>query len=59
MANETKQTKKRSNYSERYAIIQVSRETHNMLKEYCDTNGFKIGAIVGNVMRKFIKGQIK
>jgi len=39
----------------KYAMIQVPSEIHELLKNYCDTNGFKIGAIVSILIRKHIK----
>ena len=53
MANKTTTTKK--TYSERYAIIQVPRETHDMLKAYCEYHGFKQGALVSNIIKQYIK----
>lgn len=53
MQNKVKQSK--TAYSERYAIIQIPRETHTILKEYCDHNGFKIGHLVSNIIKRYIK----
>jgi hypothetical protein len=53
MANKVKQPKK--TYSEKYAIIQVPRETHNILKEYCEYHGYKQGALVSNIIKQHIK----
>jgi hypothetical protein len=39
----------------KYAMIQVPTDIHQLLKNYCDTNGFKIGAIVSILIRKHIK----
>jgi hypothetical protein len=39
----------------KYAMIQVSSEIHQLVKEYCDTNGFKIGSLVSILIRKHIK----
>jgi hypothetical protein len=39
----------------KYAMIQVPTEIHQLLKNYCDTNGFKIGALVSNLIKKHIK----
>ena len=38
------------------ALIQVSADTHQMIKDYADHHGFKISALVSIVMRKYIKG---
>ncbi len=52
MAN-TKQTKLTNN--ERYAYVQISREAHNALKEYCNHHGFKMSALLNNLIRKQTK----
>jgi hypothetical protein len=39
----------------KYAMIQVPTEIHELLKDYCNQNGFKIGAIVSILIRKHIK----
>jgi hypothetical protein len=38
-----------------YAMIQVPTEIHHLIKNYCDANGYKIGALVSNLIRKHIK----
>jgi hypothetical protein len=38
--------------NERYAYVQISREAHNMLKEYCNHHGFKMSALLNNLIRK-------
>ena len=40
-----------------YKMIQISAEIHKLLKEYCKTNGFKLGSFVYILIRKHIKGQ--
>ena len=40
-----------------YKMIQISAEIHKLLKEYCKTNGFKMGSIVNILIRKHIKGK--
>jgi hypothetical protein len=39
----------------KYAMIQVSSEIHELLRDYCKQNGFKIGGLVSNLIRKHIK----
>jgi hypothetical protein len=39
----------------KYAMIQVSSEIHELVKEYCNQNGFKIGSLVSILIRKHIK----
>jgi len=39
----------------KYAMIQVPTEIHQLLKNYCDANGYKIGALVSNLIKKHIK----
>ena len=39
----------------KYAMIQVTSDIHELLKNYCDTNGFKIGSLVSILIRKHIK----
>ena len=39
----------------KYAMIQVTTDIHQLLKNYCDANGYKIGALVSNLIRKHIK----
>lgn len=47
----TKTTKQEKNW----ALIQVTKETHEMLKVYCDQHGFKISALASNIIRQYIK----
>jgi hypothetical protein len=39
----------------KYAMIQVSSDIHELVKEYCNQNGFKIGSLVSILIRKHIK----
>jgi hypothetical protein len=39
----------------KYAMIQVPTEIHELLKEHCNQNGFKIGAIVSILIKKHLK----
>jgi len=49
----TKETKLPNN--ERYAYVQISREAHNALKDYCNHHGFKMSALLNNLIRKETK----
>ena len=37
-------------------MIQVSEETHKMLKDYCDKHGFKMGGFVSALVKQAIFG---
>jgi hypothetical protein len=39
----------------KYSMIQVPTEIHELVKEYCNENGFKIGSLVSILIRKHIK----
>lgn len=39
----------------KYAMIQVTSEVHELVKDYCNENGFKIGSLVSILIRKHIK----
>jgi hypothetical protein len=39
----------------KYAMLQISTDIHKLLKDYCDTNGYKMGALVSNLIKKHIK----
>lgn len=39
----------------KYKMIQVSEETHRMIKDYCDLHGFKITGFIQSLVRKTIK----
>jgi len=47
----TKQTKQ----DREWALIQVTKETHELLKAYCDHHGFKISALASNIIKQYIK----
>jgi hypothetical protein len=38
----------------KYAMIQIKKETHELLKNYCEEHGFKIGSLVENLVKKHI-----
>jgi len=39
----------------KYAMIQVSSDIYELIKDYCNENGFKIGSLVSILIRKHIK----
>jgi hypothetical protein len=39
----------------KYAMIQVTSDIHQLVKDYCNENGFKIGSLVSILIRKHIK----
>ena len=42
----------------KYSMIQISPETHELLKAYCDEHGYKITAIVDKIIKKHIQPPI-
>jgi len=38
----------------KYSMLQIKKETHTLLKEYCETHGFKMGSLVENLIKKHI-----
>ena len=41
----------------KYAMIQVTSDIHELVKEYCNQNGFKIGSLVSILIKKHIKNK--
>lgn len=39
----------------KYKMIQVSEETHQMIKDYCDMHGFKITGFISALVKKTIR----
>lgn len=39
-------------------MIQVSEETHTLLKEYCQRHGFKISGLISKLVREQIKKKV-
>jgi hypothetical protein len=39
----------------KYAMLQLSSEVHQLLKNHCETNGLKMGALVSILIKKHIK----
>lgn len=35
-------------------MLQIKKETHTLLKKYCEEHGFKMGSLVENLIRKHI-----
>jgi hypothetical protein len=38
----------------KYAMLQIKKETHELLKDYCEEHGFKMGSLVENLIKKHI-----
>ena len=38
----------------KYAMLQIKKETHELLKRYCEEHGFKMGSLVENLIKKHI-----
>jgi hypothetical protein len=38
----------------KYAMLQIKKETHELLKNYCEEHGFKMGSLVENLIKKHI-----
>ena len=36
-------------------LVQISGEVHKILKEYCDYHGYKMSALVSNLIKKHCK----
>ena len=41
--------------SERYAMLQLPKEVHTALKEYCDERGYKMSRFVSNLIKDKIR----
>ena len=41
----------------KYGMIQVSAETHQLLREYCNHHGFKMGGFIEAIIKQYIKGK--
>jgi len=39
----------------KYAMLQLPSDIHQLLKKYCDERGYKMGALVSNLIKKHIK----
>ena len=38
----------------KYAMLQIKKETHELLKGYCEEHGFKMGSLVENLIKKHV-----
>ena len=38
----------------KYSMLQIKKETHELLKGYCEEHGFKMGSLVENLIKKHI-----
>jgi hypothetical protein len=41
--------------SERYAMLQLPKEVHTALKDYCDERGYKMSRFVSNLIKDKIR----
>ena len=41
----------------KYGMIQVSTETHQLLREYSQHHGFRMGGLVEAIIKQYIKGK--
>lgn len=41
--------------SESYAMLQLPREVHSQLKEFCDERGYKMSRFVSNLIKEKIR----
>ena len=41
--------------SEQYAMLQLPKEVHTALKEYCDEIGYKMSRFVSNLIKEKIR----
>jgi len=39
-----------------YSMLQIKKETHTLLKKYCEEHGFKMGSLVENLIKKHVNG---
>lgn len=35
-------------------MLQIKKDTHELLKDYCEEHGFKMGSLVENLIKKHI-----
>jgi hypothetical protein len=42
------------NKKDEYKMIQISADNHKLLKEYCKDRGFKMGHLVGQLIKQYI-----
>ena len=38
----------------KYAMLQIKKDTHTLLKKYCEDHGFKLGNLVDILIKKHI-----
>jgi|LakMenEpi03Aug12_release.lakeMendotaPanAssembly.Ray.scaffolds.fasta_scaffold1494503_2 hypothetical protein len=42
------------NKKDDYKMLQISADNHKLLKEYCKEKGFKMGHLVGQLIKQYI-----
>jgi len=45
--------------SDRYAMLQLPKEVHTALKDYCDERGYKMSRFVSNLIKEKIRTTTK
>ena len=45
--------------SDRYAMLQLPKEVHTALKDYCDERGYKMSRFVSNLIKEKIRTSSK
>lgn len=48
----TQQTKTDNKVKRDLALVQIPTEVHKILKDYCDYHGYKMSALVSNLIKK-------
>lgn len=43
------------NMKKKYAIIQIKTEVHELLKDFCNSHGYKISGLVESLIKEKIK----
>jgi hypothetical protein len=38
----------------KYAMLQIKKDTHELLKTYCQEHGFKMGSLVETLIKKHV-----
>jgi len=44
-------------YKKKYKMLQLSEETHQILKQYCSHHGFIMSSFVSALIKQHIKGK--
>jgi predicted DNA-binding protein len=41
-------------YKKKYAMVQLPKETHDLLKKYCEQHGFTQSGLVSAIIKQYI-----